>query len=304
MNAEESRKKANDYHHEAGYKTLLIGQVLSGGTTSVSKATYASCLSAFSPNALIGLFLEQKIVVNIRILSDFPIDACRNRFIEEAIAAGTDYVFMMDMDQTFPTDAIKNLFEIISDEKPIVSGMYFLKKEPYNPVMGRYVDWGEDMIQYRALYEKLGFVHKDGRQLSMWRAFTYWDDTVPFQADVIGLGCVLMKTSVFKDLKAPFFRYTQDPRPESRHHTMDEVMHICAQWKKLNVPIFIDPRVQCGHIMQMESNRELYVACRDSRFESDAKNFPKKFDELTKKFIDVRGEQRNGSRIPEQTPVA
>ena len=68
------------------------------------------------------------------------------------------------------------------------------------------------MLPYKEEFNKLGFVHPDGRQIVMWRSFTYWENTVPFKADVIGLGCVLMKTDVFKDLEKPYFRYVPDPR--------------------------------------------------------------------------------------------
>lgn len=290
-------KKTVEAHHAQGYKCLLIGQAIAGQSTSIAKATYASCINLFSPNALLDLLLNKKIVSNIRILGDFPIDANRNRFVEEAIEAGADYVFLMDMDQTFPQDALTKLFEVISDKRPIVSGMYFLKKEPYAPVMGRYVEWDDEMLAHKDALDRAGFVHPDGRQLAMWRPFTYWDNTVPFTADVIGLGCVLIDTKAFKDLQKPYFRYTPGITPSMKHKTMDEVMHICAQWKKLGIPIYIDPRVQCGHITQMESNIDIFKSYRDSSFAISAKQDPQKFHEISKKFIDVREEQRNGSRI-------
>jgi hypothetical protein len=170
-------------------------------------------------------------------------------------------------------------------------------------VLGRYVEWEEDMIQYRSYYEKKGFVHPDGRQLSSWRPVTYFDKTTPFQVDVIGLGCVLMKVEVFKNLEYPYFRYTQDPRPNRRKYMMDEVMHFCAQLKKQNIPIWIDPRVQCGHITTLETNSALYESCRDFQFAACARETPEKFaKEIQPLLIDVREEQKNAPRF-EKTAV-
>lgn len=278
-----------------GYESLVIGQPLAG--KDVPKATYASCINMFSPMAMIELLQKYKVTGTVKILGDFPIDANRNRFVEESIEAGADYLFFMDMDQTFPPATLLNLFEIISDERPIVGGMYYLKKEPYPPVLGRYVDWEEDMIPHKEYYAKEGFVHPDGRQLCTWRPITYYDKTNPFQVDVIGLGCVLMKVEVFKDLEYPYFRYARDPRPDRKKYMMDEVMHFCAQLKKKNIPIWIDPRVQCGHIATLETNSDLYESCRDYQFSASAKESPEGFDKIAKLFIDVREEQKNDTRF-------
>lgn len=291
----EAEKKMVDAQHEKGYKVMVVGQPLAG--KDVPKATYVSCINLFNPNSMIDLLQKYKVTSTIKILSDFPMDANRNRLVVDSMSAGIDYIFFMDMDQTFPPDALTNLFEIISDDRPIVAGMYYLKKEPYPPVLGRYVDWDDSTRPYRHYYEKKGFVDNGGKPLMTFRAITYFDKTTPFTADVIGLGCVLMKTSIFKTMEYPYFRYTNDPRPGKEYLQMDEVMHFCAQLKKRNVPIWVDPRVQCGHLTTLETNVSLYEACRDARFKAHAQQDPKDFDRISKLFVDVREEQANGTRF-------
>jgi hypothetical protein len=78
---------------------------------------------------------------------------------------------------------------------------------------------------------------------------------------------------------------------------MDEVMPFCAQLSKKDIPIWIDPRVQCGHLGTIETNSFLYESCRDFQFSASARENPEKFNELTKLFVDVREEQKNGSRF-------
>lgn len=293
-------KKSAELHHKHGFKTLVIGQALAGAATSVPKATYMSMMNMINPNSMLNLLEKHQIVSSIKILGDFPIDTNRCRFVEDSVEAGADYLFFMDMDQTFPPNTIELLFESISDERPVVSGMYFLKQEPYSPVMGRYVDWDDEMLPYKDQFDKMGFVHPDGRQLVLWRAFTYFDRVGLFRADVIGLGCMLIKTSVFAHLEKPYFFYSRDPRPSMKHKVMDEVMPFCANLAKAGIPIWIDPRVQCGHLTQVESNREIYESFRDAQFAESAKREPEKFNALTELFIDVRKEQRDGDT---STPV-
>lgn len=286
-------------HHEKGYKVLAIGVPLAG--KDVPKQTFISWLNMYEPLIVTDLLVNKKIMTVVRVISNFPMDANRNKFARDCMEIGVDYSLWLDMDQTFPRDMIEKLFEVISDERPIVGGMYFLKKEPFPPVLGRYVEWESDALPFQDYYEKMGFVHPDGRPLMSWRPITYFDKTTPFQADVIGLGCVLMKHSIFQKLSYPYFYYTPDPRPGKEFLQMDEVMPFCAQLKKLDIPIWIDPRVQCGHIMTMDSNSEMFEACRDAQFLACAKEDPKHFDDISKLFIDVREEQKSHGRFEKST---
>jgi len=282
-------------HHMKGYKILVVGQPISG--ISIPKATYISAVNLFSPMSLIELLQKHKIASTIKILGDFPIDANRNRFIEECLTNYADYLFFMDMDMTFPNDTLLRLFETISDDCPVVSGMYYLKRDPYSPVMGRYSGWDDLTLQYKKEFNDLGFVHSDGRFLAHFRPFTYFNLDKPFRADVIGMGCCLISTDIFRKMTPPYFRYTRDPRDGLGHKTMSEDMYFCAQLAKLNIPIWIDPRVQCGHLTQLEANYEIFRDYRDAQFKTTQEKDPVIFEQIKAKFIDVREEQSNGLRV-------
>lgn len=289
-------KEVVEKHHAKGYKVMAIGVPLAG--KDVPKATFVSWLDMYNPMLVTDLLVNQKIMTMVRVISNFPMDANRNKFACDCLEIGVDYSLWLDMDQTFPFDMIPKMLEVISDERPIVAGMYFLKREPYPPVLGRYLsDWDETNIPFKEYYRKMGFVGENDRPLMTYRPITYFDRTTPFRADVIGLGCVMMKMDIFKRLKYPYFYYTPDPRPGKEFYQMDEVMPFCAQLAKLNIPIWIDPRVQCGHLSTLEVNADLYEACRDSRFINHAKQDPADFDRLSKLFVDVREEQKNAPRF-------
>jgi GT2 family glycosyltransferase len=289
-------KEAGAAAHAAGHKLLMIGQPITGNW--IHKKTYASCMNVISPMPMIELLVKHQVATVVRVINDFPIDYNRNKFVDEAIAAGADYLMFMDMDQTFPTDTIAMLFDHISDENPVVAGMYFLKKEPFSPVVGRYTPWTESLFKNRQHLEKQGFVLDDstpnGQQLLMWQSVTYFDrNKGPFYADVIGMGCVLVKTDIFKKLSRPYFRYSYDPeKGDDTLMKLSEDMYWCAQLKKAGIPILIDPRVQCGHLMDMESNVDLYENHREAVFAHLKANKRHEYNKTKKAVLDVRSEQQ------------
>jgi hypothetical protein len=288
-------KELIDKQHEKGYKVLCIGIPLAG--KDVPKQTFISWLNMYEPLLIADLLVNKKIVTMTKVISNFPMDANRNKFACNCIETGVDYMLWLDMDQTFPADMISKMLEVISEDRPIVAWMYYLKREPYPPVLGRYVPWDEDNLPYKDYYKKMGFVGENDVPLMTYRPITYFDKTTPFTVDVIGLGCVIMKTEIFKGMTYPYFYYTPDPRPGKEFLQMDEVMPFCAQLKKLNIPIWIDPRVQCGHLANLETNVDLFEACRDTRFNAHAKEEPEDFDRISKLFIDVREEQKSHGRF-------
>jgi hypothetical protein len=266
-----------------GFKTLIIGQPVAG--RDIPKKTYLSMLQIMSPNNMIELLDKHKVVSTVRVLSDFPIDYNRNKFVDDSIEAGADYLMFMDMDMTFPPDTLNILFDLISDEHPVVAGMYYLKKEPFAPVIGDYTDWTDKLLPHKDFLEKHGFLHPDGRQLLEWRNFNGFDKDKLFYADVIGAGCFLAKIDVFKKLQKPYFKYIPDPRKDPTHNKISEDMYFCAQLKKAGIPILVTPQIQCGHIMEMESNHDLWLSQKEACLASLQKEGQDKVDELVAKFI-------------------
>lgn len=300
-------QKAVAKQHESGFKFLMIGQPITGNW--IHKRTYATCINVMSPLAMIELLEKYQVTSGVRIINDFPIDYNRNKFVDEALEAGADYLMFMDMDQTFPGNTLPLLFEHISDEHPVVCGMYYLKRDPFTPVVGRYIDWTPDLLAKRAELDAQGFVKDDGtpegKQLLMWRSITLFDKDAPFEVDVIGMGCVLVKAEVFRKLKRPYFRYSYDPvKGDPTWQKLSEDMYWCAQLKNAGIPILCDPRVQCGHLTEIESNCELYENTRDMTFEILKTRNPEKFESTMKEVIDVRDEQKRRRHGNEAQQVA
>lgn len=298
MTFEERMKMTADAIHKIGQKLLVIGQPMGGQSTSVHRDTYLSCMEVTSPINAIDLYFDHGLMTLMQIINQFPIDYNRNKFVEDCLNIGADYLMFMDMDQTFPGRTINMLMEYISDEHPVVCGMYYVKKEPFSPVIGRYVDYTPTPEQYPH-FENQGFIDPNtGKQTLKWRSVAFFDPNEPFYCDAIGMGCVLMKADVFKKLKKPYFRYSYDPElGDPSLLKLSEDMYFCSQLKHNNIPIVCDPRIQCGHIMTVKVDYNIFASYRDAQYAALDKENPDKAKEIMSKIIDVRKEQTNGNRI-------
>ena len=273
----------------AGQKILVIVMPISGN--SVHKKFFASAINVMSPG-VVNKLAESNIQTTVHINPNFPIDYSRNNSIDICLNTYlADYIFFMDTDQTFPGNTILNLMETLESNPDVsgVTGMYFKKRDPFEAVIGRYAGWDEMSLPCKDNLEKLGYVTKDGEQCLYWKSVHYFDKESPFWVDAFGMGCLLMRTDALKQLERPYFKYTPDPKTNDGALLKNsEDMWFCAQLKKKDLTIVCDPRVQCGHIFELESNVDLYEETRDTSFGSLE---PEKYKEIMAKTIDVRAEQ-------------
>lgn len=104
----------------------------------------------------------------------------RETLIEQAISVGAKYAFWVDSDMMFPPTT---LLRLLAHKEDIVGCNYMKRSFPFK-----------------------GVAYKDTSDWDSWIPITYSDDLETVEA--MGMGCVLMKTSLFKKLKKPYFEYT------------------------------------------------------------------------------------------------
>ena len=176
--------------------------------------------------------------VDYRPRAGYGCDMARNRIAADAIDAHYDYVLMVDNDIELPRDALANLIEHGED---IVLGYY----------LNRYA-------------------RGDGRRVNAFVTGTNWQ---MFTADELhererrgeklvrvsagGLGCALIRTSVFERMPMPWFKWTDSSRAkrdaESVYDLTDkfnsggEDVNFCIMATAEDIPIYVDTRVACGH---------------------------------------------------------
>lgn len=172
------------------------------------------------------LFKQDKYEIKSAVTLDaLYVDFNRNIIARDALQKKADYMFWLDSDMVVDGDAILRLME---HDKDIVSGLYF-KKRDLLPVM--YVRRGN-------LYESL----------------REWEKTI-FRADAVGMGCVLIKSQVFRSIKPPWFVYNvREPKGED--------IYFCEKAREAGYDIWVDPTVLPTHLAEKEIGMEEYLARR------------------------------------------
>lgn len=99
---------------------------------------------------------------------------------EEAIKGRYTHVFFIDDDQTFDSNL---LFNLLRHEKEVISGLYLLRHNPFPPAL---------------------FVRTNELGQAHW--LTLEGPPRVIEVERCGMGCLLVETSVFKKLTAPYYR--------------------------------------------------------------------------------------------------
>jgi len=166
----------------------------------------------------------KQLIVPSNVLYSFksglPFDVGRNVIVEDALKAKAKFLFFLDSDVIPPKDALTKL---INHNLDIVSGVYYRRVSPIDPTMSR--DFGnrhESIVKYN-----LGDV---------------------IEVDLVGMGCCLIRTHVFKALPKPWFKWTMLVEGIPRNQQCSEDYYFCRQAKINKFKIYVDTSIQCEHL--------------------------------------------------------
>lgn len=192
------------------------------------------------------------VKLDVLVSDTYPLCRNRNEAVELATSSkyDADAIFFADADHVFPETAVKDLLDHLSDDFPVVTGIYWRKGPPNTCVAGFYSPWTKDMEMKRASLEKNGFLAPDGSQCLFYRPLKDFDTIQPI--DVCGMGCVLVRTDVIKKLELPYFGYV-NAYTTGGDYTINhcsEEMIFWAQLKKKGIKALVVPSVRCGHITE------------------------------------------------------
>lgn len=143
-----------------------------------------------------------------------------------ALQLDCSHLLFLDADMTWPSDVLHRM--LAHHHRGMVSGLYFLKKWPHWPVAlrdGTVDRVNNDVVDYT--YDEHA-VHSG----------------VLRREQLVGMGCTLIPTEVFKRLPRPWFEYAQDAKGLT---TITEDVPFCQKVAALGCPIWLDPSIQCGH---------------------------------------------------------
>ena len=162
----------------------------------------------------------------------YSIAQSRNKLADYALANGFTHILYVDDDVVLPKDSLKNLLEHGLDA---VFGYYARRSK-------------------KGIYEGYVSVYKSGES-SYTNKFS--EEEIRRERDAGnhlvrihggGMGCALIKTSVFEQMDFPYFKYIE--YPGSKRNVLGEDLYFCNQLKYAEIPIFVDTRVGCGHVFR------------------------------------------------------
>lgn len=138
----------------------------------------------------------------------------RNTLVEQAQKLGVDYLFFLDSDMVFHPWTLRQLIERDVD---IVGGTY-VKRRPPNTLLGHALDG-------RLLEEAISGTQVGGEKL--------------YEAGAIPGGCMLIKMSVFEQLKKPYFQ-TPAHETDGQVWIEGEDIFFCRVVREAGLKIWID----------------------------------------------------------------
>jgi hypothetical protein len=168
------------------YKNTMWG----GVNTSVSilvptKDTVYSHFS-YSLSNMIKLTTQMGIETHLFFDASTILINQRESLIKQAIEVGSEWVLWLDSDMMFPPSV---LMRLLAHNEDLVGCNYMKRSYPFKTV-----------------------AFTDTSDWENWIPIQYSNELV--EAEAVGMGCVLMRTKLFKELQKPYFEYTYQPKTE------------------------------------------------------------------------------------------
>ena len=156
-----------------------------------------------------------------------PVDMARNKLAKLACDQGYERILWIDSDMKFDPDLMERLSADLEEGYDVVSGLYFMRKFPPEPVI------------YKAL------------DTENFRAEPYLDypQDALFPIAGCGFGGVLMRTEVLVDLEEP-------PFTPFMHFSED--LSFCLRMAEKGRKIACDSRVKMGHMGTIIFSEKMY----------------------------------------------
>lgn len=169
------------------------------------------------------LLIPQGVSVEIKGLAGYPIDDMRNEFVSDFLKGNYDYLFMNDDDTLLPPLALDRL---LSRELDIVSGLYFRRMAPIEPVA--FVDdptAGDTGIKTIPAYG-VGLM----------------------PVDYVGAGCLLISRKVLETMAYPWFFWARNDQRVPVTERISEDLYFCRKAREAGFSIFLDASIRCPHV--------------------------------------------------------
>ena len=171
----------------------------------------------------------------------------RNKLALRAIQDGFDYIVWLDSDMTFPPDTVKRLVENTQYDRDFVSGLYFRRRFPTEPVIYKEIIWEQ---------KENGETEHDAIP------YTDYPRNQTFEIGGAGFGCCITKVSMIQEIAEHFKLAPFDPLP-----FLGEDYSFCWKAKQLGYKLWCDSRIKPGHVGEFIFNEEVWLGQESARAE-------------------------------------
>lgn len=156
------------------------------------------------------------------------IDRMRNFAGKMAIEMGFDYLLFIDDDVLIPLDTVKML---VAADKDVIAGVTLIRGYPYHPMIFNF---------YGQIIDK---DHR-GHFIDNYKERAH-PETGLLECDAVGFSCCLIKTSVLKKLRPPYFI-------TGEHQTEDVYFCMRAKAEIPGTSIWVQTKLVTAHILGSE----------------------------------------------------
>lgn len=150
---------------------------------------------------------KHKIEYNLHFVLGSVISNSRTQLVNEALDTGADYILWLDSDMHVPASIFNRLY---LHDKDIIACMYSTRYQPYNSVA--FLDFNNTDLRLK-------------------------ETTGLHEVDAVGMGCMLVKTDVYKTLPKPWFNHQYN---EELEEFSGEDIWFCKLAKDNNYKVYID----------------------------------------------------------------
>lgn len=159
----------------------------------------------------------------------------RNIGVQGFLKTDFTHLFFVDSDMVLPKDALTKL---LSTDKDIITSLYFQKKEPFFPVIGKR---SEDLLEWIVNYPQNSII----------------------EVEYCGMGCCLIKRNVLETMLPKLENIGEIPQFFSYANNLSEDIFFCDKARENGFKIFCDTSVKCGHLKQSVITEAAFLQFKD-----------------------------------------
>lgn len=188
-------------------------------------------VNALFMKSILTMQLEGEVEFSLAIGS--LIYDARNQLAYKAVTGGFDRVLWLDSDMTFEADLFKRLSARVDAGAEYISGIYFTRKSPIQPV----------------IYKTVGLDGDTPKAIS----YTDYPQDSIFEAQGTGFGAVMMTADLIRRVSDKF------GLPFSPIIGFGEDLSFCLRVAELGIPMFCDSSIKLGHLGHVEISETTYL---------------------------------------------